>query len=56
VATGGATRARASSVCRSSHSIPALLYSAPALWEYAYARKNNGYDSEPLYKMLHARR
>lgn len=32
-----------------------LLYSAPALWEYAYARKNSGYKSEPLYKILHAR-
>lgn len=33
-----------------------LLYSTPALWEYAYARKNGGYKTEPLYKILHARR
>jgi hypothetical protein len=33
-----------------------LLYSTPAVWEYAYARKNSGYKSEPLYKVLHARR
>jgi hypothetical protein len=33
-----------------------LLYSAPALWEYAYARKNSGYKTEELYKVLHARR
>jgi hypothetical protein len=33
-----------------------LLYSTPALWEYAYARKNSGYKTEPLYRILHARR
>lgn len=33
-----------------------LLYSAPMLWEYAYARQNNGHKGEPLFRVLHARR
>jgi len=33
-----------------------VLYSAPALWEFANARETNGYKGERLYKMLHARK
>ena len=32
-----------------------VLYSAPLLWEYAYARENYGFKGDRLYKMLHAR-
>lgn len=33
-----------------------VLYSTPLLWEYAYARENNGFKGDRLYKMLHARK
>lgn len=33
-----------------------VLYSTPLLWEYAYARQNNGFKGDPLFKMLHARK
>lgn len=33
-----------------------LLYSTPLLWEFAYARENNGYKGDKLFKLLHARR
>ena len=33
-----------------------VLYSTPLLWEYAYARQNNGFKGDELFKMLHARR
>jgi hypothetical protein len=33
-----------------------VLYSTPLLWEYAYARQNNGYKGDKLFKMLHARK
>ena len=32
-----------------------VLYSTPLLWEYAYARENNGFKGDRLYKLLHAR-
>ena len=32
-----------------------VLYSTPLLWEFAYARHNNGYKDDRLFKMLHAR-
>ena len=32
-----------------------VLYSTPLLWEFAYARQNNGYKGDRLFKMLHAR-
>ena len=31
-----------------------ILYSTPSLWEYAYARHNNGHKGEWLYATLHA--
>ena len=33
-----------------------VLYSTPLLWEFAYARQNNGYKGDKLFKMLHARK
>jgi len=33
-----------------------VLYSTPLLWEYAFARENNGYKGDRLFKMLHARK
>ena len=33
-----------------------VLYSTPLLWEFAYARENNGYKGDRLFKMLHARK
>jgi hypothetical protein len=33
-----------------------VLYSTPLLWEYAYARENNGFKGDRLYKLLHARK
>ena len=32
-----------------------VLYSTPLLWEYAFARQNNGFKGDRLYRMLHAR-
>jgi hypothetical protein len=32
-----------------------VLYSTPLLWEFAYARENNGYKGDKLYRLLHAR-
>jgi hypothetical protein len=32
-----------------------LLYSAPLLWEFAYARENYGFKGDGLYRLLHAR-
>jgi hypothetical protein len=32
----------------------AVLYSTPKLWEYAYARENNGFKGDRLFKLLHA--
>jgi len=32
-----------------------VLYSAPSLWEYAFAREKNGYKGDWLFKILHAR-
>jgi hypothetical protein len=32
-----------------------VLYSTPLLWEFAYARRNNGNKDDRLYKMLHAK-
>jgi len=32
-----------------------LLYSTPLVWEFAYARENNGHKSDKLFKLLHAR-
>lgn len=32
-----------------------VLYSTPLLWEYAYARQNNGFKGDRLFKLLHAR-
>ena len=36
--------------------VATVLYSTPLLWEYAYARQNNGFKGDELFKMLHARR
>jgi hypothetical protein len=33
-----------------------VLYSTPLLWEYAYARENNGFKGDKLYRVLHSRR
>ena len=33
-----------------------VLYSTPLIWEFAYARENNGYKGDKLYKLLHARK
>jgi hypothetical protein len=33
-----------------------VLYATPRLWEYAYARENNGFKGDKLYRVLHARR
>jgi hypothetical protein len=33
-----------------------VLYSTPLLWEYAFARQNNGYKGDYLFRMLHARK
>jgi hypothetical protein len=33
-----------------------VLYATPLLWEYAYARENNGFKGDKLYRVLHARR
>jgi hypothetical protein len=33
-----------------------VLYSTPQLWEYAYARENNGFKGDELYRVLQARR
>lgn len=33
-----------------------VLYSTPLLWEYAYARQNNGHKGDYLFRMLHTRR
>lgn len=32
-----------------------VLYSTPLLWEYAYARENNGFKGDRLYRILHAK-
>ena len=31
-----------------------ILYSTPLLWEYAWARENNGFKGDRLFKLLHA--
>ena len=33
-----------------------VLYSTPLLWEYAYARENNGFKGDRLFRILHARK
>jgi hypothetical protein len=33
-----------------------VLYATPPLWEFAYARQNNGFKGDPLFKLLHARK
>jgi len=33
-----------------------VLYSTPLLWEFAYARENNGNKGDKLFKLLHARK
>ncbi len=33
-----------------------VLYAAPLLWEFAYARENNGFKGDPLFRLLHARK
>jgi hypothetical protein len=33
-----------------------VLYSTPLLWEFAYARQNNGFRGDRLFKVLHARK
>jgi hypothetical protein len=32
-----------------------VLYSTPLVWQYAYARENNGFKGDPLFRTLHAR-
>jgi hypothetical protein len=36
--------------------VATVLYSTPLLWEFAYARENNGYKGDKLFKLLHARK
>jgi hypothetical protein len=36
--------------------VATVLYSTPQLWEFAYARQNNGFKGDRLFKLLHARR
>ncbi|MEO8017687.1 MAG: hypothetical protein ABI769_07725 [Pseudomonadota bacterium] len=36
--------------------IASVLYSTPLLWEFAYARENNGYKGDKLFRILHARK
>ena len=50
--------ARRASRCRSNPAtgVGTVLYSTPLLWEFAYARENNGYKGDRLFKMLHARK
>jgi hypothetical protein len=31
-----------------------VLYATPLLWEYAYARENNGFRGDRLFRLLHA--
>ena len=33
-----------------------VLYATPMLWEYAFARENNGFKGDRLFKLLHARK
>lgn len=33
-----------------------VLYSTPLLWEYAFARQNNGFKGDWLFRVLHARK
>jgi hypothetical protein len=33
-----------------------VLYSTPLLWEYAFARENNGRTGDRLYRILHAKK
>jgi hypothetical protein len=33
-----------------------VLYSTPLLWEFAFARENNGFKGDKLFKLLHARK
>jgi hypothetical protein len=35
--------------------VATVLYSTPQLWQFAYARENNGYKGDKLFSMLHAR-
>jgi hypothetical protein len=32
-----------------------VLYSTPLLWEYAFARENNGFKGDRLFRLLHAK-
>jgi hypothetical protein len=34
--------------------VATVLYSTPQLWQFAYARENNGYKGDKLFAMLHA--
>ncbi|HEU4779779.1 MAG TPA: hypothetical protein VFS58_07835 [Steroidobacteraceae bacterium] len=36
--------------------VATVLYSTPLLWEFAYARQNNGFKGDKLFKLLHARK
>jgi hypothetical protein len=36
--------------------VASVLYSTPLLWEFAYARENNGYKGDKLFKILHGRK
>ena len=31
-----------------------VLYSTPMLWQYAFARENNGFKNDWLFRVLHA--
>ena len=35
--------------------VATVLYSTPQLWQFAYARENNGYKGDKLFRLLHAR-
>jgi len=39
-----------------STGVGTVLYSTPLLWEFVYARQQNGNKEDKLYKMLHARK
>jgi hypothetical protein len=34
--------------------VATVLYSTPPLWQFAYARENNGYKGDKLFRLLHA--
>jgi len=54
--SGSQTSCRASVVLtlEPGTGVATVLYSTPQLWQFAYARENNGYKGDKLFRMLHA--